>query len=88
MNTNRFSETRLRLGISREQFSELLGVSMSTANQWESGRREPPAVAFRMLDILQMIEIMAPAVHQSLIPPPKRGKLPGPKPRQPVDQVE
>ena len=85
--TNPFTAARKRLAISREQFAEYLGVHLSTANQWEAGRRSPPAVALRLLELLAMIETMAPDLHRHLIPPPRAGKTPGPKPRSQAPAV-
>ena len=32
---------RERLGVTQEQFAQAVGVTYSTVNQWENGRRRP-----------------------------------------------
>jgi transcriptional regulator with XRE-family HTH domain len=43
---------RKRLGLTQEQFAHELGVTFSTVNQWENGRRRPqPFLLKRLLEI-------------------------------------
>ena len=41
------STTRARVGLTQSQFSELLGVSVRTLQDWEQGRRDPTGAAQR-----------------------------------------
>jgi transcriptional regulator with XRE-family HTH domain len=43
---------RQRLGLTQEQFAHEVGVTFSTANQWENGRRRPqPFLLKRLLEM-------------------------------------
>ncbi len=45
-------ELRNRLGLTQEQFAQQLGVSFSTVNVWENGKREPlPFLRRRLLEM-------------------------------------
>ena len=41
--------TRLSLGLSQSLFAQLLGVSASTVQAWEQGKRQPDPMACRVL---------------------------------------
>ena len=43
------AEARARVGLSQQQFAELLGVSARTLQDWEQGRREPTGAAKTLL---------------------------------------
>lgn len=73
--------------ITRHQLTEtqaagLLGVPVFTLRKWQAGTRAPSAAATRLLDVLGMIEALAPALLAALIPAPvdvvpaKRGRKP------------
>jgi putative transcriptional regulator len=43
---------RQRLGLTKEQFAHAVGVTFSTVNQWENGRRRPqPFLLKRLLEM-------------------------------------
>lgn len=43
---------RQRMGMTQEQFAQEVGVSFSTVNQWENGRRRPqPFLMNRLLEM-------------------------------------
>lgn len=45
-------ELRNRLGLTQEQFAQELGVSFSTVNVWENGKRAPlPFLRRRLLEL-------------------------------------
>ena len=45
---------RQRLGLTQEQFAQKLGVSFSTVNVWENGKRAPlPFLRQRLLEMAQ-----------------------------------
>ena len=50
LNAKKIKTTRKLLGISQSVFSELLGVSTSTVQDWEQGRRIPSNIACRFIE--------------------------------------
>jgi putative transcriptional regulator len=42
---------RLRLGKSQSEFARMIGVSVSTLQNWEQGRRRPPGPARALLRV-------------------------------------
>jgi DNA-binding transcriptional regulator YiaG len=60
-----------RLKLTDNQAAEYLGVPVFTLRKWLSGEREPGAATHRLIEVLGMLEALAPAIHQSLLP---RGK--------------
>jgi transcriptional regulator with XRE-family HTH domain len=67
-----------RLGLDDTRLAKYLGVSVSTLRHWTIGTREPAAVVDRLLDVLGMMEALAPSLHAQLLPSPapKRGRPP------------
>lgn len=55
-----------RLGLSDQEASAHLGVPLPTYRKWKYGTREPSSVVVRLLDVLDMIEVMAPVLHDQL----------------------
>jgi hypothetical protein len=49
--------------------AEALGVPIYTARKWINGTRAPNAAAVRLLDVLETLEALAPALHGSFLPP-------------------
>jgi len=45
------AEARLRMGLSQQEFAQLLGVSTRTLQDWEQGRREPTGAARMLLKV-------------------------------------
>ena len=64
---------RRKLGKSQSDMAHYLGVSESTYVQWESGRREPPAVARYLFSVLKMLKDAHPRTHAALAEPPPKG---------------
>ena len=64
----RLRATMRRLGMNQSQLGEYLGVPQTTVNNWITGGREPNASLVRLLDVLGTIEVLAPAIHDGLIP--------------------
>ena len=48
--------------------AEALGVPIYTARKWINGTRAPNAAAVRLLDVLETLEALAPALHDSFLP--------------------
>ena len=45
-------ELRERLGLTQEQFAQKVGVTFSTVNHWENGKRRPqPFLVRRLLEM-------------------------------------
>jgi hypothetical protein len=75
-----------RLSLDEPRAAAYLGVPLYTFHKWITGERTPNASVFRLLDVLGMLEALAPALHDSLIPPPTEPKVPqkrGRKPKRP-----
>ena len=50
-------ELRRRLGLTQEQFAQKVGVTYSTVNHWENGKRVPqPFLIRRLLELKQELE--------------------------------
>ncbi len=45
------AEARQRMGLSQQEFAQLLGVSPRTLQDWEEGRREPTGAARMLLRV-------------------------------------
>jgi putative transcriptional regulator len=45
------AEARARVGLSQQEFAQLLGVSARTLQDWEQGRREPTGAARTLLKV-------------------------------------
>ena len=60
-----------RFALSDTQTADYLGVPMPTIRKWLAGERAPSAAAIRLLDVLDLISTLAPAIHAHLIPEAK-----------------
>ena len=67
MPQNRIAAFKTRLNLSPADLAAYLGVARPTADKWTKGERQPPAVALRLLDVLALVEMTLPDVHNSLI---------------------
>jgi transcriptional regulator with XRE-family HTH domain len=80
----RVKHTLERLHLDDTRGAEYLGVPVYTVRKWISGEREPGAAVARLLDVLGMLEALAPNLHQTflvnLAPRPTRGKRATPSP--------
>ena len=68
----RLAQTRSRLDLSPAEMADYLGVPIYTVRKWESGERQPGAAVLRLFEILGMVEALAPALHESFLPPKSR----------------
>jgi DNA-binding transcriptional regulator YiaG len=66
--TRRLLGTRQRLGLSQPRMALYLGVSIPVYQSWETGLRDPSASVLRLLDVLGVVEALAPGVHAQLMP--------------------
>jgi DNA-binding transcriptional regulator YiaG len=60
-----------RLKLTDNQAANYLGVPVHTLRKWLTGERKPGAATHKLIEILGMLEALAPALHESLLP---RGK--------------
>ena len=60
--------TQTRLGLSQKEMAQYLGVPHGTLCNWLQGTREPSVVVKRLLHVLGMVEVLAPALHSALVP--------------------
>lgn len=49
---NMVKTIRHRLGLTQEQLAQKIGVSFSTANEWENNKRKPSPLAIKQLELL------------------------------------
>ncbi len=77
----RVRNTMARLSLDEPRAAAYLGVPVFTLRKWINGEREPNAAVVRLFDVLGMVEALAPALHDSLMPsaqsvtPRKRGRV-------------
>ena len=57
-----------RLGLNNHAMAVYLGVHVTTYDKWCKGTRAPNACLIRLLDVLAMIELLAPGIHETLLP--------------------
>jgi putative transcriptional regulator len=51
-------ELRERLGLTQEQFAQKVGVTYSTVNHWENGKRTPqPYLAQRLRELKEELDL-------------------------------
>lgn len=60
---------RARLGLTLQECAEYLGVPLVTLVKWENGTRTPGSAAKRLFEVLGMIEVIAPDLHEHFLPP-------------------
>jgi len=51
---------RKETGLSQEMMSKYVGIPYRTWCNWETGVRKPPAVAFRLFELLRQLEQIDP----------------------------
>ena len=56
-----------RLGLTDNQAANYFGVPLHTLRKWLNGERAPGAATQKLLDVLGLIEALAPAIHDSLM---------------------
>ena len=65
----RVRQTLERLHLDDTRGAAYLGVPVFTVRKWITGEREPGAAVARLLDVLGLVEALAPALHGSFLPP-------------------
>lgn len=78
----RVHDTMQRLALNERQAADYFGVPVFTLRKWLNGTRKPGAAVLRLLDVLGVIEALAPALHAALIPDaPSTPKRPRGRPK-------
>lgn len=65
---NPFARLAARLGLDETRAAGLMGVPVYTWRKWASGQRQASASAYRVLDLLAMMEALAPDLLAALVP--------------------
>jgi hypothetical protein len=65
----RVRQTVDRLNLDEPRAAEYFGVPVFTVRKWCTGEREPGAAVARLLDVMGLVEALAPALHGSFLPP-------------------
>lgn len=65
----RVRDTMHRLNLDEREAADYLGVPVFTLRKWCIGERQPGAAVARLLDVLGLVEALAPALHDSFLPP-------------------
>lgn len=65
---NPFTDLMDRLNMDDIRAAQYLGVPVYTLRKWAKGERTPSAAALRLLEVLGLIEAIAPAIHAALLP--------------------
>ena len=64
----RLSATMARLGLTAQGAADYLGVPVTTIRKWIDGTRTPGAAVIRLLDVLGIVEAIAPSIHAAMLP--------------------
>lgn len=67
MTNEKLKQWRLDLVVTPSQMAAYLGVDVSTYSRWESGERQWPKIAGRLMSVLRMIEVLHPKLAKSLL---------------------
>ena len=65
---SRLSTTMERLGLTAQGAADYLGVPVHTLRKWLDGTRTPGAAVIRLLDVLGIVEAIAPSIHAAMLP--------------------
>jgi hypothetical protein len=72
MNEPSFMETlgglAARHSLDKTRTAALMGVSVFTLRHWRAGTRTPAASAVQLLEVLCLVEILAPDLLAALVP--------------------
>jgi hypothetical protein len=60
--------------LTETQGAGLLGVPVFTLRKWQAGTRAPNAAAVRLVEVLGLVAVMAPALLDGLTPAPATAK--------------
>ena len=66
--SDRLMALRAATGLSETGFAHYLGVPIHTLKKWLSGQRMPTSAALRLIEVLEVLQAIAPGIVQHLIP--------------------
>lgn len=64
---NRVQQLARRLELSPEAMALYFSVPVSTMKKWLEGERSPPAAVTRLVEVLGMVEVTCPDLHDFLL---------------------
>ena len=67
MTSNEIKQWQADLGLSEASMAHYLGVPVHTLRKWINGTRKPDAAPCRLFAILQMVQTLAPSMHDGLM---------------------
>ena len=59
---------REQRGWTEQQAARYVGTRQATYKNWELGTRKPPAMLWRLINVLGTVELLAPAIHATMLP--------------------
>ena len=66
-NRTRLIQARERLGLSIGEMAVVMGVSHYTIRNWEGGTRTVSSCGARLLDVLDILQMLAPMVLDTMV---------------------
>lgn len=63
-----FKALEARLSLSQQSAADYLGVTIHAYRKWRNGSRAPESSAVRLLEVLGMVETLAPDLHAAMLP--------------------
>lgn len=76
-----FKALRHRLNLGPQGLADYLGLTVHAVRKIENGTRAPSGPLARLVDVLGMVEAMAPALHAAMIPQGAQAQS-APKPKR------
>ena len=59
---------RARHNLSEAATADYLGVTVHALRKWANGTRAPESSALRLIEVLAMVEALAPGLHAAMLP--------------------
>ena len=66
--SDRLMALRAATGLSETGFAHYLGVPIHTLRKWLAGQRMPTSAAMRLIEVLEVLQVLAPGIVQHLMP--------------------
>lgn len=76
---------RARHNLSELATAEYLGVTVHALRKWANGTRAPESSALRLIEVLAMVEALAPGLHAAMLPARAELAAPAPAPAPVAD---
>ena len=65
-----FVDLMARLDLNEARAAAYFGVPVFTYRKWLNGERMPSASVMRLVEVMGMVEALAPGLHAALLPEP------------------